>query len=65
MGEVPKLQKIQSECSKGSANLQAAGRMYLMAFEVKKQKFSLKFPDLTPSEIHEMTVRYFVNLPKD
>jgi len=55
----------QTASSKRIPNLEIANEMFKMAFLVKKQKFHLKFPQLSDLELNKKTVEYFRELPED
>lgn len=55
----------QKTCLVRNTKLETANAMYKAAFSIKKHKFTLQQPKLSESEIYELTVRYFQNLPKD
>jgi len=42
-----------------------ANEMFKMAFEVKKQKFHLKFPQLSEIELEKKTAAYFAELTEN
>ncbi len=46
-------------------NLEIADQMFKDAFLVKMTRFSHLHPELTPEELHKMTVQYFINLNDD